>query len=350
MKADPVKTRPTLSDLAREAGVSLSTVNRIVAGSEAVRGATIDLVQAAAERIGYHGLGVISARKLDSLPRYRLGFLLQQSSRDWYQQLAAEIRKAAAARRDLRLELSIDFADNLEPSHVAARLRALGKVCDATAIIAADHPIIGNGIRELRAEGKPVVAYVTDHSSPERAAFVGVDNWKLGRTAGWFMAQTTSGPGRVAVFIGHHRYQCQDVSDASFRSYLREHAPLLVVEESRPTREEPAEAYRMVSDLLATTPDLTGILTLGGGISGVLRALREVPAERRQSIRLICRDIGPETRKGLTEELITAALVHPLGSTSAALIQAMVDALQPDRSPTTVQRTVAFQIITPENV
>jgi LacI family transcriptional regulator len=350
MKAFQMKSRPTLSDLAREAGVSLSTVNRIVAGSETVRGTTIDLVQAAAERIGYHGLGVISARKIESLPRYRLGFLLQQSSRDWYQQLASEIRKAAAARRELRLDLAIDFVDYLEPSHVAARLKALGNACDVTAVIAADHPIIGNAIRELHALGKPVVAYITDHSCPERAAFVGVDNWKLGRTAGWFMAHTTNGPGRVAVFIGHHRYQCQDVSDASFRSYLREHAPRLVVEASRPTHEEPAEAYRMVSDLLATTPDLTGILTLGGGISGVLRALREVAPERRHDIRLICRDIGPETRKGLSEELITAALVHPLEATSTALIQAMVDALQPDRGSSTIQRTVAFHIITPENV
>ena len=101
-----------------------------------------------------------------------------------------------------------------------------------------------------KGQGKPVVAYITDQSAPDRAGYVGTDNWKLGRTAAWFIAQTTHAPGRVAVFIGNHRYQCQDISDASFRSYIRENASHLTVEDSRPTHEDPEEAYRLVSDLL----------------------------------------------------------------------------------------------------
>src|SRR5262245_5678503 len=72
--------RPTIADLAKAANVSVSTVNRILAGSTSVRTATIQRVQDAADEIGYYGLGVIAARKQDSLPHYRLGFLLQQSS------------------------------------------------------------------------------------------------------------------------------------------------------------------------------------------------------------------------------------------------------------------------------
>ncbi|MGO8374083.1 LacI family transcriptional regulator, partial [Rhizobium ruizarguesonis] len=76
-------------------------------------------------------------------------------------------------------------------------------------------------------------------------------------------------------------YQCQDVSDASFRSYMREHAPHLQVYDSRPTHEEPQEAYRIVIQLLSELDDLIGIFIVGGGISGVLRALREAPVEKR---------------------------------------------------------------------
>lgn len=194
------------------------------------------------------------------------------------------------------------------------------------------------------------MSYITDQSAPERAAYVGADNWKLGRTAAWLIAQMTHGPGRIAVFIGNHRYQCQDVADASFRSYMREHAPQLLIEDSRPTHEEPNEAYRMVKELLATADDLTGILIVGGGISGVLRALREVPQERRRNIRLVCRDIGPETRKGLSEGLITAALCHPLEQTSEVLVQTMIETITQGAVGSTVQRTVAFEIVTPENM
>ncbi|SJM29064.1 LacI family DNA-binding transcriptional regulator [Mesorhizobium delmotii] len=342
--------RPTIADLAEAAGVSVSTVNRILGGTLPVKGTTMQRVQSAAERIGFYGIGAIEDRLRKASPNYRLGFLLQQSTRELYQLFSKKIIEACRGRRDEVVDPLIDFVDLLTPDNIAGRLLELGKECDAVAVIAADHPVIGQAIRTLREQGTSVVTYITDQSAPERAAYVGADNWKLGRTAAWLIAQMTSGPGRVAVFIGNHRYQCQDVADASMRSYLREHAPRLVVDESRPTHEEPEVAFRMVSDLLQTTDDLVGILIVGGGISGVLRALRQAPPDRRKGIRLICRDIGPETRKGLSEGLITAALCHPLEPISNLLVQTMIDVVSQDATGATLQRTVPFDIVTPENI
>ena len=42
------------------------------------------------------------------------------------------------------------------------------------------------------------------------------------------------------------------------------------------------EAHRIVSGLLADMDDLVGIFVIGGGISGVLQALREAPEEKRR--------------------------------------------------------------------
>ncbi|UIJ94413.1 LacI family DNA-binding transcriptional regulator [Sinorhizobium meliloti] len=342
--------RPTIADLAKEAGVSTSTVNRILAGTASVKGTTVQLVQSAAERIGFYGAGAIEDRLRKSAPKYRLGFLLQQSNRELYQLFGKKIVEACHARRDEVVDPVIDFVDLLTPENIAGRLKALGADCDAVAVIAADHPVIAQAIRELHDKSKPVTAYITDQSARERAAYVGADNWKMGRTAAWLIGHMTPKPGRIAVFIGNHRYQCQDVSDASFRSYIREHAPHLTIEDSRPTHEESSEAYRMVKELLATTDDLAGILIVGGGISGVLRALREAPEERRKNIRVVCRDIGPETRKGLSEGLITAALCHPLGQTSATLVQTMVETINEGVPGSTIHRTVPFDIVTPENM
>ncbi|PTV93358.1 LacI family transcriptional regulator [Rhodobacter aestuarii] len=342
--------RPTIADLAKEAEVSISTVNRILSGSSNVKLTTVQRVQAAAEKIGFYGLGAIEDQMRKGAPHYKLGFLLQQSSRDLYQLLGRKISEACQARPLEVVVPLIDFVDLLTPENIAQRLRALGEACDAVAIIAADHPQIGQTIRELRERGKPVVTYITDQSASERAAFVGTDNWKLGRTAAWFIAQMSHGPGRVAVFLGNHRYQCQDVADASFRSYLREYAPRLVIEDSRPTHEDSSQAYHMVRDLLQQAEDLTGILIVGGGISGVCRALREIQPERRAGIKLICRDIGPETRKGLSEGLITAALCHPTEAISAALVQTMIEAVEAGVGAAPVQRTLPFEIVTPENI
>jgi LacI family transcriptional regulator len=81
-----------------------------------------------------------------------------------------------------------------------------------------------------------------------------------------------------------------------------------------------------------------------------LRAVREAPEEKSRNVRIICRDIGPETRKGLSEGLITAALCHPLEQTSDALIATMLAGLDNRSSTTILQRVVPFEIITPESI
>lgn len=342
--------KPTIADLAAEAGVSVSTVNRILSGTAKVSGNTMQRVQSAAESIGFYGVGAIDDRLRKSVPNYRLGFLLQQSDRDLYQLIAKKISHACRNRPNEMVHDVIDFADDLAAENISNRLKELGNECDAVALIAADHPVIGHTIRELQDTGTPVISYITDQSAPERAAFVGTDNWKVGCTAGWFMTQMTHGEGRIAVFIGNHRYQCQDIADAGFRSYIREHASRLTVDDSRPTLEEAENSYAMVKELLSTADDLVGILIVGGGISGVLRAMREVPKERREKLKLICRDIGPETLKGLSEGLITASLVHPLEETSETLVMTMIEAINGNSSSATIQHNVPFKIITPENM
>lgn len=342
--------RPTIADLAQAAGVSVSTVNRILAGSTSVRQGTMQRVRDAADEIGFYGLSAIEARQRNAMPHFRLGFLLQQSSREVYRLFARKIEEAVDRRRDEVIDPAIEFVDELEPDNIAARLKALGQDCDAVAVIAADHPLIGQAIQDLRSDGTPVITYITDQSSPDRAGHVGTDNWKLGRTAAWFIAQMTHGPGRVALFIGNHRYQSQDISDASFRSYMRENAPQLAIDDTRPTNEEPEQARRMVSELLAGTEDLCGIFINGGGISGVLTALRAAPEAKRRAVRLVCKDIGPETRKGLAEGLITAALCHPLEQTSDQLIQTMLDAIAEPGGGVILQRVIPFEIVTPESL
>ncbi|KAF5887762.1 LacI family DNA-binding transcriptional regulator, partial [Rhizobium sp. PEPV16] len=100
--------RPTISDLAKEADVSVATVNRILGGSASVKGTTVQRVQAAAERIGFYGAGAIEDRLRKSVPKYRLGFLLQQSSRELYQLFGKKIVEACRARRDEVVDPVID--------------------------------------------------------------------------------------------------------------------------------------------------------------------------------------------------------------------------------------------------
>lgn len=342
--------RPTIADLATAASVSVSTVNRLLHGTGTVRPETVERILETAQQIGFYGLGALRERKRDNLPHRTLGFLMQQSHRPLYQMWAGAIVAAASRRADAVIEPNVLFEDDLAPEAVAANLTRLQETADAVAVVTADHPLVSQAIDTLRAKGVPVVAYVTDLSAASRAGFVGTDNWKAGRTAAWFISETASRPGKVVPFVGSHRYQCQDISDASFRSYMREHAPDFHVSETLLTHEEPECAFNIVRKLIDEEPDLQGIFVNGGGISGVLRAIRELPPESRHEIRIVCRDIGPEARKGLSEGLITAALCHPAEKMSDELISVMLRLCEHRDIGSIEQRIVPFEIITPESI
>jgi LacI family transcriptional regulator len=342
--------RPTIADLAGAAGVSISTVNRILAGKGPVRQATKDAVLQAAESIGFYGVAALRDRSRRARPVRRLGFVLQQSHRPIYRAMAAAITEAAHRREDVSARPEVHFVDDLRPEAIAGALVEAAHATDAAAIVAPDHPLISQAIADLADAGKPVFACITDLSAPRRAGYVGTDNWKLGRTAAWFITQMARRPGRILSFIGNHRYQCQDINDASFRSYVRENAPDMEVLDAMPTHEEPANAYGMIRSILEGDGDIVGLFISGGGISGVTRAMRELPLERRRDFRIVCRDIGPETRTGLTEGLITAALCHPMGPMADALVEVMIASLGDAPPSAIVQRSVPFVIVTPENV
>ncbi|MFY8145905.1 MAG: LacI family DNA-binding transcriptional regulator, partial [Rhodobacter sp.] len=66
--------RPTVNDIAREAGVSLATVDRVLNDRPGVRAKTAEAVQAAIRRIGY--VRDVAAANLARQRDYRLAFVL----------------------------------------------------------------------------------------------------------------------------------------------------------------------------------------------------------------------------------------------------------------------------------
>jgi LacI family transcriptional regulator, galactose operon repressor len=106
----------------------------------------------------------------------------------------------------------------------------------------------------------------------------------------------------------------------------------------------------MVNDPLSEPDRLRGIHIAGGGISGVLEALRDLSATQRDEVRVDCRAPVLETRTGLTERPITAALSHPPEQPSARLIETTISAIDRAGSGSSAQCRVCFGTITPESV
>ena len=197
--------RPTIPDVAEAAGVSISTVNRVLRGAAGVREPTAKLVKETAERLGFYGLGTIRSQLDARRAKYRFGFLLLQSLRNYYQMLGAALQTAASQTDEAQVEAVIMFAEDLSPQSVAEKITKLGRDCEAIAVVSSVHPFVLGAVENLQQKGVPVFAMI----SPLGAgiSYLGPDNWKVGRTAAWAIANICKTPGKVGILVGNHRFR-----------------------------------------------------------------------------------------------------------------------------------------------
>lgn len=315
--------RPTLQDLAKAAGVSIATVDRVINRRLPVSEDTAQRVVHAAEGIGYHATSLLK-RRLVEMPVRRFGFLLQKRQDAFYHQLAVELSKATAAATEIAGKAIIDFSEELVPKRIVEGLEAMESKCDAIAVVAVDHPLLASTVDRIVGKGKHVFTLLSDLSSSERKAYFACDPRKCGRTAAWLVARLAPASGKVGILVGSHRYLNQELSEISFRSYLREHAPHLQLLEPNFVLDDHRVAYEATTDLVASHPDLIAIYNSGGGQDGMIQALREKPADRK--ITAICNELTANTRSALIEGTIDLALATPVQALAQRLVQAMIAA------------------------
>lgn len=339
--------RPTLSDVAREAGVGVATVDRVLNGRAAVRPETALAVLEAARRVGYHGTALIRRRLNEAAPPVRLGFLLQRREQPFYQAFELSLKEACSLETAARIVPEIAFLRSQEPSEIVPALEDLATRNQAVGVVAIEHPSVAGAIAKLSGAGTPVFTLLSDSAPDFRHGYFGTDNRKVGRTSAWLMAHCTSAGAKVALFVGSHRFHGHEERESGFRSYLRESAPGMDVVETRASLEDRSIAREAVHDLLARHPDLTGIYVAGGGIEGAIDALRE--DTRAGTVAVIGNEVTDFNREALSDGFLTAVIDTPREAISRGTVHAMLAAIEePSKKIGTVNSP--FGIFVAENI
>jgi LacI family transcriptional regulator len=315
-------SRPTIQDLARQAGVSVATVDRVLNRRLPVREDTTVRVVQAAEAIGYHATGLLK-RRLTESPQRRLGFLLQKRDA-FYVALGKALGDATKSAQAINGKPYVEYIDELVPSIIASRIQEIAPRVDALAIVAVDHPLVNEAVEAMIAKGKPVFTLLSDISTPKKSGHIGLDGRKVGRIAAWTISRTARGPGKIGILVGSHRYLNQELAEISFRSYMREHAPEFTLLEPIVNLDDERIAYEAVTDLVQSNSDLVGIYVCGGGQDGLIRALRDENVGRR--IVAVCNELMPTTRAALIDGTIDLILAHPIAQMASKLVELMAKA------------------------
>jgi LacI family transcriptional regulator len=275
--------RSTIVDIAREAGVSTATVDRVLNNRIGARSRTREIVLETAKRLGY----IPNGQPISTLPSgdvddiVRLDFVLPQGNNPFISALHAHIEQQARARTDL--DVRVHTIEGLNPDALASTLREFAGHTRGVGVVALDHPTVREALRALAAAHVEVVTLASDILHVPRAEYIGIDNRGAGRLAGYLVSRFLGerAAGKVALFAGSLSYRGHEEREMGFRHVLAEMSPTLQMLEVREMGDDPDNAYVEAAALLNRHPDLVAIYNVGAGNTGVGRALREQRCERR---------------------------------------------------------------------
>jgi LacI family transcriptional regulator len=310
--------RPTISDLAREAGVSRSTASRVMSGQGYVADPVRVRVRAAASRLGYVPDAV--ARSLRHRATRAVGVLISDLRNPFYADLAVGVEGTLRARG---YHMILANSDGLEDEEQAAA--TLFQASRVAGVVLA--PVSSQATRQLVDAGVAVVE-VDRQLAPGECDAVLVEN-----EAGALAATThllELGHRRIGLLLGELGWITATERLAGYKAGLARYE--VPFDETLVPRSSfsASEAARVTGELLDRQPDITAIFATSnvlaeGAIAEIQRRGRRIMTD----LSLVAFDDVPWMR--LMQPPITA-VAQPtigLGRTAAELLLDRLDGTAP---------------------
>lgn len=340
-------SRPTVNDIAREAGVSLATVDRVLNARPGVRAKTISAVNDAIARLGY--VRDLAAANLARSRSYRMVVLLPDSDSQFVHTLAAALQEAAALAAASRTEMDLRRYPPEDMHVLAAHLAGLQPDAVAgVALMAPETPVVRDAVRALRHRGVPVVALGSDLPNAGRDHFVGIDSHAAGRTAGVLMGRFCRGlTGRVLVIADSMLLRDSIERRRGFDEVMLADFPALEVLPTVETHGAPDMLRAVVGERIAATPDLAGIYLLASGHRALAGLLRDRGLLGRFTV--IGHELTPHSRAALLAGHLDAVIAQNpghLARSALRVLRAKADRVPIDEG----QEQLRIEVVIRENL
>ncbi|MDP9891575.1 LacI family transcriptional regulator [Variovorax boronicumulans] len=307
----PLQTgRATLSDVAREADVSLATVDRVLNKRTGVHARSIAQVQQAVERLNYRPDP--AAARLARPHPHRVSFLLPSGNNTFIEMLREQITGSSGWMEDHRVSAQTHQVDVFEPQRLARRILALRGQCDTAVVMALDHPLVQAAIDKLVTQGIAVITLVSDVPKSQRQHFVGIDNVAAGRTAGTLVGRFSgNAKGEVGVIVGSLSLRDHAERSLGFSQVMAAEYPGLRVLPPVEGKDDPKLARQLSARLLAAHPKLVGLYSVGAGNPGISATLKA--SGRAGKIVFVGHELTPAARADLLDGTMAAVINQDAG-------------------------------------
>lgn len=319
--------RPTVHDIAKEAGVSLATVDRVLNARPGVREKTISKVQEAVVRLGY--VRDTYAANLARQRQYRFVFVLPEGPSQFAESLRSAFQETYASQIADRAVIRTIRVPAGDPHAIVRALQAAhAEGLDGLALMVPETPQVRDAIARLKDAGVAVVTLVSDLPDSRRDFFIGINSLSAGRTAGSLMGRFVRGAGQILVVTNSLRSRDSVERRLGFDEVMARDFPSITVLPTVEAHDDPARMARIVADVIARRDGLVGVYSMGSGNTTLLETLRSSP--RRDRLVVIAHELTRATRRALIDFEIDAVIAQNVGHlirSSLRVLRALCDDL-----------------------
>lgn len=261
-------------EIAQEAGVSVSTVDRVLNERGSVSGAARLRVLAAARQL--------DVRRILPDPRHgvlHFDALLSDDQTPFQRRLEQAIDRAVLTldRRIVihKIRVPLRNAAAYARTILGAKYPRAGLM-----LAAADTPQVKAALTRVIDAGEAVAALMSDHAGLPRHHYAGIDNESAGRTAGYWLGRLAARDGRLLILQGLAGVPAHADRIRGCLAALAAYFPGVQVTVSEETRDDPDRCYRFVNQALKQG-NLAGIYDSGYGSQGIHAALHRAGVHDR---------------------------------------------------------------------
>lgn len=331
-----------IKEIARHAGISTATVDRVINNRAHVSPQTktrvaraISELERQDQQIAMHGRQMF------------FDFVIEAPTR-----FSREVKAAANAVMDqfgtAICRPRFTTQEIMPAADVVQTLdRIIKRGSHGVCLKARDIPEIRAAVDRVVGAGIPVVTLVTDIQNTARTAYVGLDNASAGRTAAYLIGQSLSHQkGTVLTTRSNDMFLGEQTREAAFTAALNAQHPQLSIVSTSGGGGLHYETTKNLMGLIDQLSDLRAVYSMGGGNRTILDMLDH---HRLMPQVFVAHDLDQDNRTLITTGRINFVLHHDLRTDMQRVFGAFLQ--HQDFGVTQTGPLVsAVQVITPENV